>query len=373
MTAHRGNKWMHRQRGQALIIFVFALVGLLLAVGLAVDGGTAIVERRRMQAAADAAALAGARELADAGCSRSAQAADAAVYAAMLAYAQRNGVADPNAVQGYYVRFYGSNVVEYTPPVRVGSGAVPERATGIRVTTAMTRSTYFFGLVGVDSASVGATATAVAGPTAVGGGFRPFGLPRPLVEGLNPDDLDNNWFQITFSHNGGTIQWVGSVPDQHRGWMNFGYIWNPNEAPTFPRAVDQNTNAATLAEWMRNGWQGTMYGGDYVHAKPGTDASVVCEAPVDTLFYVPVYDVILDCPTEIDPPKPTCPSQGSSYCYHIVGFAAMKIIPGTCSQGGKTFEGRLVEVIMGNGVVRPNAGWGSEATCGWAKAVTLWR
>ncbi|HIC90291.1 MAG TPA: hypothetical protein EYP04_12935 [Anaerolineae bacterium] len=52
------------ESGQALIIIVLALPVLLGMLALALDGGYAFAQRRRMQNAADAAALAGARQLA---------------------------------------------------------------------------------------------------------------------------------------------------------------------------------------------------------------------------------------------------------------------------------------------------------------------
>src|SRR5512139_888379 len=47
-------------RGQALIIFVFALIGLIGITGLAIDGTNTLSERRRVQNGADTAAMAGA-------------------------------------------------------------------------------------------------------------------------------------------------------------------------------------------------------------------------------------------------------------------------------------------------------------------------
>lgn len=47
-------------RGQVLIIFVFAIIGLIAITGLAVDGVNALSDRRHAQNAADTAALAGA-------------------------------------------------------------------------------------------------------------------------------------------------------------------------------------------------------------------------------------------------------------------------------------------------------------------------
>src|SRR5512146_1645563 len=48
------------QRGQALILIVFAIVGLVGITALAVDGGNAYADRRRAQNAADSTALAAA-------------------------------------------------------------------------------------------------------------------------------------------------------------------------------------------------------------------------------------------------------------------------------------------------------------------------
>mgnify|MGYP001086580226 CR=1 FL=1 len=61
-------KFLRAERGQAVFIMVFVLVGLLAMLGLAIDGGTVFLERRRMQNAGDAAALAGTRLLAAAIC-----------------------------------------------------------------------------------------------------------------------------------------------------------------------------------------------------------------------------------------------------------------------------------------------------------------
>jgi len=48
------------ERGQAIVIIVFALVGIIALVGLAMDGGQAFSDRRQAQNAADSAALAAA-------------------------------------------------------------------------------------------------------------------------------------------------------------------------------------------------------------------------------------------------------------------------------------------------------------------------
>jgi Flp pilus assembly protein TadG len=52
-----------RERGQTLVLFALAIVGIVALVGLVVDGGFLYVQRRTAQTAADAGALAGARAL----------------------------------------------------------------------------------------------------------------------------------------------------------------------------------------------------------------------------------------------------------------------------------------------------------------------
>lgn len=368
----------YSEQGQTIVLVALALVAMIAMLGLAVDGGTAYLERRRMQNAADGAALAGARRLSEAICTTNPNPAvtDAEIYRVVQEYVNRNG---GQAFEARYVGFAGNRVVEYNPPVRVGSGTVPPGASGVVVTTTITRPTYFMDLVGQSTARAAASATAVTGPPLlVGGGLRPFGVPVPVVATLNPGD----WLKIDFDNNGGSIRWVSGVA-QHRGWMNLGYVWNQTENPTWPRAVDPNAGANDLKNWMQHGWNGTLYAdcawgagcrtGDYIHAKPGTNASAVCKAPASTVFYVPVYDAVPDCPRQIPAPKPNCPTQGGGYCYHIVGFAAIKIT--ACNQGKKEITAVLVEYISGQGVPSPNVGFGpgSNACAFHTMVVSLWK
>jgi hypothetical protein len=368
------------ERGQTVVMIALALVALIAMLGLAIDGGTVYLERRRMQNAADGAALAGARRLSQAICTTNPNPAttDAEIYNVVQDFVARNGGTDAQ-FEAHYVGFAGNRVVEYNPPVLVGGGTIPQYASGIVVTTTITQPTYFLGLVGASTGRASASATAVTGPPLlVSGGLRPFGVPAPVVAQLNPGD----WLTVDFDNNGGTIRWV-SGEAQHRGWMNLGYVWNQRENPNWPRARDQNTGASDLKRWMQDGWNGTLYAdcawsagcqtGDYIHAKPGADASTVCAAPLNTVFYVPVYDEVPYCQTQIPAPKPACPTQGGGYCYHIVGFAAIKIT--ACSQGQKEIAATLVEYISGEGVPSPNAGFGpgSNACASHVMVVSLWK
>ncbi len=123
------------ESGQALVIFVIALVVIIGMTGLIVDGGSAFVQRRAEQNAADAAAMAGATAyLATLGTVGAKQAA-AQQFASRTAAA--NGYPD----------------VSVTFP----------RANEIAVTVNGTHTNYFSGLLGQSSWPVTASASAQAG------------------------------------------------------------------------------------------------------------------------------------------------------------------------------------------------------------------
>src|SRR5688572_29561593 len=73
------------QRGQILVLFVIALVAMLWMLRLLIDGAGAITQRRAMQDASDAAALAGANVLTGRGCAESIADVRAAAEASLVA------------------------------------------------------------------------------------------------------------------------------------------------------------------------------------------------------------------------------------------------------------------------------------------------
>ncbi len=126
-------KHLHGTKGQTLVIVALALFALIALVALAIDGGNLMAERRRMQNAADAAALAGARAI----CARDADPVEQAQL-----YAQQNGaeldlseitiegqtaeVTAARAVNTYFAGIIGFRTVE----VRAEAAAMCGRARG---------------------------------------------------------------------------------------------------------------------------------------------------------------------------------------------------------------------------------------------------
>lgn len=108
MSSASGKRLMRafqREDGQSLVQFTVMFVALLAFMALAVDVGNAYLERRRMQNAADAAALAGAREMC---LGQSA----ATIRAAANSYLIRNGM-DAGDVQTEDIEIVESSVIAH--------------------------------------------------------------------------------------------------------------------------------------------------------------------------------------------------------------------------------------------------------------------
>lgn len=400
------------ERGQAIVIVAGAIVVLLAFLGLAVDGGTVYANRRRTQNASDAASLAGTRLLAEAICGDP-SIDDTAIAQAVNSYAEKNGVDDSNGVAGdeinsnvtaYYVHFANNDVIQYDPPELVGDGdGIPTGASGIQTTTAITRSTYFLGLVGQPSGTASSVATAITGPLlTTGGGLTPIGIPIQVVQDLNPEDpFSVNMGASCSGEDDCAVTYIddsGANSIEHRGWVNLCFMWNQSEASSWPRAPrpgdcehgNGNIGVSSLMDWLSDPPQVTLYAdcawdegcrhGDYIHGKPGTSWGALqtnCSSIVDQTIYAPVFDHFEADWDNITNPKPDVyPSQGGGGFYHIVGFTAVKVTSCQHGAGGQhTINMELVELITGEGQVFPTSGsgYGEPGACLYnLQVVNLW-
>lgn len=93
-TSRSARDGRHGSRGQVLVLFALGLVALLGAAGIAFDGGRFLMERRSLQNAADAAALAAANSLIRGGTNADAESEARAILAQNLANGP-NGIVAP--------------------------------------------------------------------------------------------------------------------------------------------------------------------------------------------------------------------------------------------------------------------------------------
>lgn len=417
---------MQRQKGQAIVLVVIAMLALLALMGLAIDGGRQYTARRQVQNAADAAALAGTRELALAisKCPPDSPATvDAKVRDAVLAFARQNGV--QNGVNGI-VR---ANYVNANQQVLVGVGAVAAgapassmaSATGVSVTLVMSQPTTFLRAINLNQLTVPANAMAMAGPVRqMTGGVVPIAYPVQAVEAI----MAANKTQVrVFEGDGNMCSRDGMVcpTDIHdpqraqRGWLEMAYIYNAahnNPNDPYQRALDNNVGnkgctknadgsinipATGTKGWSQidcqyplpifagtrsaNPYSNPALDGDFIAGDPGARASTqqtVCENYMNKTMYVPLFDYVQN--RTFMGANFTAPAIGwinKSY-YHIVGFMAVRL--DYCDTRGNNgyMDATFINAIIGNAQLTPGQGFnpsGQQAPCtiSQLQSVSLWR
>ena len=126
------------ERGQAIVIFAIAIVGLLAVVSMAIDLGRLYVERRNAQSAADAAVFAGAEaKIKNASAGLSIQ--NAAIISAARASAAKNGFTHVESGKGTKVYVYPDGPI---------SGPYQGQADYIQVIIQSDFKTFFASLFG---------------------------------------------------------------------------------------------------------------------------------------------------------------------------------------------------------------------------------
>lgn len=380
-----GSRDRNDERGQALLLVVFALIALLVAAGLAIDGGVVFLERRRMQNAADAGAWAGTRLLAAAICDPS-RADDAAIAAEINQYAEQNGVLDTDGTPGNATNGnVAAQYVGFTEGQRVvlgdvgnGDNEIPDGATGIAAGVEIERQTSLVSLIGIDTASASAHALAMTGPPQQSGGVLPLGVPYQLMESVGV----GTEFRISMSSQ--QFEDAGGDPlpglSQHRGWLNLAYIYNKDKSMGCPRLCSDNPSNAALQGFIEDGGGGVVlyagsiggYDGDFIHAVPGQKASsveYVCDYHQDQIVYTPLYDRLEDNDymEEMEDlgyfqePDIGWAQSGGDY-YHVVGFVGFQVLDCDHQGSDKYVQGKLVETIIGGGPLNPSEGYGSGST-----------
>lgn len=148
-----------QKRGQALVLIALVFAAFLALLALAIDGGNAYAQRRRVQNAADAAALSATRRLWEIRRQGGSE-ADllAAIQEAVNAHGAFNVDGQPNRFEASYTD-EGGNVLG-----PIGSGVILGNARGVQVMVINRFDTFFAGVFGFDPMEVRAMATAVYHP-----------------------------------------------------------------------------------------------------------------------------------------------------------------------------------------------------------------
>ncbi len=175
------------ERGQALILIVFAIIGLVGMTALAVDGGRAYSERRRAQNAADSTALESAYTKVFGG----------DLYAEGLARAASNKFVDGDATANSTSP--DVNIEIYNPPT---SGPYAGDSQYVQVIITATVKTYFGRAVGIPVITNQVEAVARAKPPVIS----PMAFGNAIVS-LSPDDCH----AVTYQGNADTNVTGGGI------------------------------------------------------------------------------------------------------------------------------------------------------------------
>lgn len=321
----------HRASGQAIVVMAAAIGVLVMAAGLAVDGGYALVQRREAQNTADFAALAGARIVAIWIADNHEDGTDANVKAAITASVATNGGAPITfgSTSGpVYVSASGS-VLGY-----VGSGSIPSFSVGVRVTVSRPWTPFLLSVIGANTWTAGASATARGGYYAarIPGAAFPAGIAeaffnnrQPCSGPINTSDEDDPCYPRQLTP--GTLNVPGGF-----GWLKFGCDGYGLGQDPPANAGGCDPNKPFLQDQI--GPPGKSYGCcdlvglpgslDRIGSLPGNKASADCSywITAGTTLPVPVWDY--------------AGGTGNNAWYHIVGYTGFQI---TDCNGGKDIKG----------------------------------
>lgn len=284
-------KRIDNERG-AVTIIVAVTLGVLLAVAaLAIDAGMLYQERRQLQTAVDAAALAAAFDLAEG--------RQATAEAKAREYVTNNA---GTAVGSVTVTYPGQNTV--------------------RVEAGTSRDLFFARSFGNNQASLTAKATATYGAAGSLSNLAPFLVPAQYIP---PHIGSGNRFSFELGND-------RPLPDT--GGQG-GYFWLCDYA-------GHGTGAGTYGSWIMNGYPGEVYIGSVVNGTGVKDSlknALQNRMYADPKVILPVYD--------------STENMGSNGEYHVVGFAEF-VITGLNFQGNpKTISGYFttgrVAVSAGSG------------------------
>jgi hypothetical protein len=332
------------------------MVVLLLFAMFAVDISFAYVQRRQMQNAADAAALAGARELTIAqGMGDDATLTNGGLYAILLDWAQRN---QAQTVQALYVRPNGN-----TFAINSGDGAtVPgvQSATGVFVNACTSWPTFFSRFVGLNVMNMCAEAEASFGAAWAVRGMAPLAV---LYSDFQVGD-EYSLFAGNYKHAAARWGWLG---------LDCG----------FPSKCSPDANSAK--NWMENGYQGYVSRNSNYMADPGMKESVLHEANVGQVLILPLFDKVYQYTTDEecnkdsprydlavcanackqDYPNVVCAYTDQTtlkgqYYYHIIAFAAFEV----SNVGQHQLDGTFVSYIVDGTWTNPSP---------WDKGVVVMR
>jgi hypothetical protein len=331
-----------KENGQVAIIVAFALVALLVFAILAIDGGNAYSARRNAQNAADAAAMAGARQII-LECNKGAGADENAILVQTQSMALANA---PGAtVKAYFIKPDGSLYNSQVGAVGgVPCGCTANRAVGVRAIVDTSTQSFLAGLIGQSSLKVQGQANARFGQVAQPGtGVYPLtrrNVPIEFGQLITLRILDN----------------ADEAPGAF-GWLT----WDgTNNVPTLAESLEPPGNSATKYynigtpedNWTAIPSDHQLAVGKWTQSAPGNKNSSQVRGQLDDHFMpganprhimiLPLYDAVV--------------GQGSHVNYRVASFAAFWLEDYDFTGQDKSATGKFIKWVT-------NGDWAQGVSC----------
>jgi Flp pilus assembly protein TadG len=333
---------LHRTQGQAAVIIALAIVVLVGAAGLGLDGANAFNQRRNASNAADAAAMSGADVLIREQREDPLDSNGAvAVRNAVSTYLSNHGI-DPtspnNPWTAYYVDSSGSRIGAVST-----SGSVNTSAKGVSVDLRYTFGTYFMPVLGRSTLTVGGSATAIFGKKKLDGAdILPITMSKQAAEDMKDDEGDTYVFgPDSGAHkinpgNFGAISLDPDEDDPNRSGSNHDCL-NPSSPPP-----DDNPRY-----WWCNGTDHDIEVGDWLYGDPGelsgnVRTEVQWRIANQPYGLIPVYDTSNDL-------------SGNNTRYRIVGFLVVELTGEHLTGGTKTISAKYKNYVVSTGAIDFNS------------------
>ena len=284
------NRFFNEENGQSVIIVAIFMTLLLGITAFTADAGFLFFQRRNMQNAADAAALAGAREL----------------------------IEDASNVQSVvtnYVTDHGIDASDIEPPIINDN----------RVTVVLkgARPLFFARLFGLDGTNVSARATAAVGNIVSFRGGAPFAVPEEAWDGMEKD----NEFTLYAKFSPGQ---QGDSPLGSGNWATINFIGS-------------GASNDLIREWLEFGYNGEVSVDDTIYTAPG----VGLNSALDILNKLKDDEVPLVIPI-IDSAPP------GSQPVIVTGFAAIVITDVKSTSGNPNNPNQQGQIELTAKVINPN-------------------
>lgn len=295
------------QEGQSVVLIALMMVGLVAMLGLAVDGGRNMAERRQSQNASDSAAFAGARALTYR--TNNSCVSEIAVANAINQYAIANGISSTADIRAYFINASSTQTGGQISASCSINGGVPSDATGVRVFTRRTFQPFIISVVfGGNSASTETVAAVQSGPMTATSNLMPMTLQDQTL-------VFDQIYQLFGDKTGpGAFQWLAFNCDSD----------NPN----------------LIAYLEQTQSSGLIKAGDLICSGPGVMNSNGVKDALDAWlakpesqrkWIIPIYDYTQ--------------GNGSNLKYHIVAFGEF-IFTGYNFQGSNKYvEGRFQRYV----------------------------